>query len=507
MTKRVVIYTRVSTEEQAREGHSLEAQYDICAKFASSRNWNIVDHLQDAGKSGKSDNRTGFQKMIGYVRSGQCDVVLTHKLDRFSRNIVHILTYMREFAKLEVSYCSANEQFDFTTPMGKVMLAMLAAFAEWYLDNLSAETAKGKKQRAKKGLWNGLPPLGYQSNDTGDLEVVPGEAELIKVAFEKYATGVYSYADIAVLLNGRGLRTRPWGASRGKPRPFTKDASRAMLTNPFYAGRIAYRGRDARKRGQPLFSTDGQHTAIISAELFDQVQRARNQRFTGHRGKANYATAVYPGTGLLYCQQCNTRLRGGKLRGVRHYRDPHTEYEVDCDLVMWRNAEEVEAQVGAFFSDIKLPADWKGQIMGRLDVEDPEQTLRQRSKLEAQINRAKQLFLWGDISEDGYHQEMAALRIKLADLRPPRHHEVFAAGELLNELGLLWQRANLHERKRLMAATIDCAYVGEQSVTAVMPKAPIYAAMQPAFDEVALAGEKTCNRKRSRRDSNPRSLP
>ena len=85
--------------------------------------------------------------------------------------------------------------------------------------------------------------------------------------------------------------------------------------------------------------------------------------------------------------------------------------------------------------------------------------------------------------------------------------EVFAAGEFLNELGLLWQRANLHERKRLMAATIDCAYVGEQSVTAVMPKAPIYAAMQPAFDDVALAGEKSCNRRRSRRDSNPRSLP
>ena len=78
---------------------------------------------------------------------------------------------------------------------------------------------------------------------------------------------------------------------------------------------------------------------------------------------------------------------------------------------------------------------------------------------------------------------------------------VFVAGELLNELGLLWQCANLHERKRLMAATVDRAYVGENSVTAVMPKAPIYAAMQPACDEVALAGENSCNRRRSQLDA------
>ena len=57
-----------------------------------------------------------------------------------------------------------------------------------------------------------------------------------------------------------------------------------------------------------------------------------------------------------------------------------------------------------------------------------------------------------------------------------------------------------------MAATIDCAYVGEQSVTGVMPKAPIYAAMQPAFDEVALAEEKSCNRRRSRRGTNPHAF-
>jgi len=65
-------------------------------------------------------------------------------------------------ARLGVGYVSASEQFDFTTPIGKVMLVMLAAFAEWYLDNLSAETKKGKRARAEKGLWNGNPPFGYR---------------------------------------------------------------------------------------------------------------------------------------------------------------------------------------------------------------------------------------------------------------------------------------------------------------------------------------------------------
>ncbi len=498
MTKRVVIYTRVSTEEQAREGHSLEAQYDICAKFASSRNWNIVDHLQDAGKSGKSDNRPSFQKMLGYVRSGQCDVVLTHKLDRFSRNIVHILTYMREFAKLEVSYCSANEQFDFTTPMGKVMLAMLAAFAEWYLDNLSAETTKGKKQRAKKGLWNGLPPFGYRKGSDGKLDLVPKEVEAVRTAFEKCASGTYTDREIATMLNDQGFRTRPFGQSKGKSRPFSKDAVRAMLNNPFYAGKVTYRGKNARKRGKPRFSVAGQHESIISDDLFERVQIARHRNYSGHRGRRVYDTAVYPASGILFCNECGNRLRGAKLRNVRQYFDDFRGKQRQCTQKCWTNAENVEDQLGSFFSTIELPPDWRKSVLERLDAIDPGHIHKERETLELRRKRTQQLFTWGDISETDYRQQVSKIKTEIAELRPPRHHEVFTAGDLLADIGRIWGEATLKEKKSLLPLVIQQAEIESRCLVSVTPTPPFYAVMTAQLERYVV---------RSRRDSNPRSLP
>ena len=225
---RVAIYLRVSTDEQAREGHSLDAQLKICLAFAQQRGWEVVAVLRDpeenagptatptaqqprrrkATSSGKTDRRPGFQKLIGMARRGGCDVALTHKLDRFSRSITDILTYLREFNKLGVAYTSATEQFDFTTPMGKVLLTLLAAFAEWYLDNLSAETKKGKRERAEKGYWNGDLSWGYRLAEGGaEAEPDPERAPGVLRAFTVFAEGLSSDLEIARLLNRDGYRT------------------------------------------------------------------------------------------------------------------------------------------------------------------------------------------------------------------------------------------------------------------------------------------------------------
>lgn len=171
---------------------------------------------------------------------------------------------------------------------------------------------------------HGLPPFGYTKGSDGKLEFVPSEAK-VGLAFEKYATGMYSDADVAALLNKAGLRARPYGQARGKERPFTKHTIRSMLKNPFYTGMVAYRGKGTRKRGEPRFLTEGQHDAIVSSEAFERIQRTRDARCTRRKASANYDTAVYPAADLLRCAKCNTRLRGGKLRGQRNYVDPPSQ--------------------------------------------------------------------------------------------------------------------------------------------------------------------------------------
>ena len=197
----VAIYLRVSSDEQV-EGFSLSAQTRACREFAERRNWQVVKVYEDPGESGKNDRRPGFQTMLHGAQAGEFKVLLVHKLDRFSRNIDTTLKYFRELNNCDVTVASVTEDFDYSTPMGRMFFRMMAVFAQWYLENLSAETVKGKRERAKQGLHNGRVPFGYAiSADHRVAQVVPDEAIILKKAFEMYSTGEYTDRQIAAYLN------------------------------------------------------------------------------------------------------------------------------------------------------------------------------------------------------------------------------------------------------------------------------------------------------------------
>jgi hypothetical protein len=139
----VVIYVRVSSEEQV-DGYSLSAQERFCREFAEKRHWDVVKIYSDPGHSGKNDRRPGFQNMIADAEQHQFKAILIHKLDRFSRNIENSLKYFKELSANDVTIASVTEDFDFTTAQGRLFFRMMALFAQWYLENLSAEVVKGK---------------------------------------------------------------------------------------------------------------------------------------------------------------------------------------------------------------------------------------------------------------------------------------------------------------------------------------------------------------------------
>ncbi len=157
---KAAIYTRVSTEDQLN-GHSLEAQARLASQFCELREWEVVKVYEERGRSGKNVFRSEFQEMLQDAQAHLYDVLVVHKLDRFSRSIVDTHTYIRQLDDIGVAFVSATEPFDLTSPMGKAFLGILAIFAELYIDNLAAEISKGKKQRALKGYWNGTLSWGY----------------------------------------------------------------------------------------------------------------------------------------------------------------------------------------------------------------------------------------------------------------------------------------------------------------------------------------------------------
>ena len=146
-----------------------------------------------------------------------------------------IRSLLDRLEKAGVSFVSISEQMDFSTPIGKVILANLAAFGQYYSDNLSTEVKKGLKERALQGLWVGPVPFGYLKGDDGNLVVIPEEAETLGRSYEMYASGTDTDQTVATYFNQSGHKPRTKRRGRGdRKNVWTREAISGLLRNAFY---------------------------------------------------------------------------------------------------------------------------------------------------------------------------------------------------------------------------------------------------------------------------------
>ena len=294
--RQAAIYVRVSSEEQ-RDGHSLDEQLYQCREFCKRREFDVAAEYVEVESAKNVTDRAQFRAMIDDAQAGQFAVIVCHKLDRFSRDVTEGLLTLKDLARYGVAFISASEDFDFSTPIGEVMLTLLLAFARMYRRNLIGETTKGKQGRARKGLSNATrPPFGYQRTDGHD--VPDSDGPVAHEAFERYAAADFIDLQIAEWLNRQSKVTRgTWGS-----RPFSKDTVRAMLTNPYYAGFVTYRGlvdreNDKRERirrsKRDVTLIPGTHEALISRELFEKCQAVRAVRGHNYAGRKPAHNRVY----------------------------------------------------------------------------------------------------------------------------------------------------------------------------------------------------------------------
>jgi site-specific DNA recombinase len=278
-TRRAILYARYSSDMQD-DSWSIDAQLNDLRRYCERQDWQIVAEHLDPAKSGKDADRPGFQACMADVRSNKGNVIVVHKIDRFSRNMIDTFNYMGELDKRGAGLVCTQQGIDTTNPYsGKVIVAVLAALAEAFLDNLSEETSKGKRARAEGGLQNGDLRYGYRNPDEGtdksgagvNNRTVPvideAEALAVRRAFELYITGQYSDNRVAQTLNAAGYRM----VSKRHPNgyPFTKDTVTAMLQAPFYMGKVTLYGETL---------GDGQHELIISPNVFEIAQQVRRRR-------------------------------------------------------------------------------------------------------------------------------------------------------------------------------------------------------------------------------------
>jgi len=190
---RVAIYVRISTDE-LHQPFSLEAQKVKLAAYVKSQdNWELTETFVDQA-SGATTDRRDLNRALAAARAKKFDVLLVYRVDRLSRSIRGLSDILARLDDAGVIFRSATEPFDTATPAGRMMVQMLAVFAEFERATIIDRVINGMERKAARGEWGGgYRPFGYQPNrETGYLAIVDEEAVIVRRIFDLYARGNWS---------------------------------------------------------------------------------------------------------------------------------------------------------------------------------------------------------------------------------------------------------------------------------------------------------------------------
>lgn len=173
--KRVAIYCRKSVFVEGSV--SIETQINLCKDYITKKYTNAkFEIFEDEGFSGGNTNRPAFQKMLKLIELNQLDIVICYKIDRIARNTLDFLNTLEKFKNNNVELISVSEGFDPNTQMGKMMLTLLASFAEMERSNIQQRVSDNMLSIAKKGRWTGgSAPTGFINSEKGGLEISNGD--------------------------------------------------------------------------------------------------------------------------------------------------------------------------------------------------------------------------------------------------------------------------------------------------------------------------------------------
>jgi len=411
---RVCIYTRISTDEE-NQPTSLHSQRERLEAFCTAQEgWRIVAHKQDQATGTKLD-RPGLRAALELARSGAIDLLLVYRVDRLSRKVRQLAQLAEELDTYNVTLRSAAEPFDTGSAAGRMMLQMLAVFAEFEHATIVDRISAGIERRAKEGRWYaGRPPFGYTiSNEQRLLAPDPVKAPIVRRIFDLYTRERLGTVAIAKRL--RQEQAPAPAAGWGHP------AVHFVLTNPTYLGRIRWRDR--------LF--DGIHEPLVDELSFARAQailRERGEDISRRRGNASDFLL----SGLVRCGHCGKAYIGMSAKGnggTYHYyacsgRQKYGPKACRGERLSRHKLEQaVVHQLSGLYRDSHLISEALAAAQAEAEQQRPEIDQRLAS-IGAEITRAEQAleryyeaFEQGKLSPERCDERLTRLQARLDDLR------------------------------------------------------------------------------------------
>ena len=390
MIRKVAIYARVSTTNQAEEGYSIDGQIDSLEKYCEAMGWDVYNKYIDAGFSGGSLKRPEMANLINDVKKGLFDTVLVYKLDRLSRNVRDTLYLIKDVFNInKIDFVSIQENIDTSSAMGTLFLTLLSAIAEFEREQIKERMQLGKLGRAKAGksmMW-GRTSYGYDyQKETGSMTVNEYEALAIKEIFTSYLAGV-SITKLRDKMNEEYPKQPAWSYR----------TIRGILGNPVYCGLNQYKGQ----------TFQGTHKAIISLDDFEQTQRelAKRQQTAKELLNPRPFQAKYMLSGMAQCGYCHAPLKL-IMGGIRKDGTRFIRYE--C----YQRHPRKTAGVTVYNNNQKCHS-------GAYDKDELEKyIITEISKLQHDQSYIEQLFSTqsSTIDRDGYQKQIEELTRKISRL-------------------------------------------------------------------------------------------
>jgi site-specific DNA recombinase len=331
-TLRCAVYTRKSTEEGLEQSfNSLDAQREACGAYIMSQaheGWEPVeDHYDDGGWSGGTIDRPALRQLLQDVKAGKVDIIVVYKVDRLTRSLADFAKIVEILDGHGASFVSVTQAFNTTNSMGRLTLNVLLSFAQFERE-VTAERIRDKVAASKaRGMWMGGPvPIGYALHDR-KLVPEPDEAVTVQLIFERYLA-LRSIGALVDELHDKGIITKSRTYRDGRTVggiPFGKGPLAQLLQNPIYIGKVRHRDQ--------LY--DGEHAAIIDADLFAQVQTLldanRQDRRLGRNAKCPSLL-----TSMLFDPDGRPMSPSHACKGSRRYRYYQTRLGAGEQDALWR---------------------------------------------------------------------------------------------------------------------------------------------------------------------------
>lgn len=443
---RVAPYIRVSGQEQAIKGLSLEAQQEDLLEYCRERGWIVVDVYVDAAKTARKSlgKRTNFLRMLEDVKRDKVDLVLFTRLDRWFRSVADYYKVMEVLEAHNCGWLTTQEQYDTTTANGRMFINLKLSIAQNEADLCAERISVVFDSKIKHGTsLSGNCPFGYRVNEEKRLEVVPEQAVIVQDAFRHYKATVSQRGTIKYIRETYGVN---WC-----------DATfRRMLCERLYTGYYEKNGR----------VNENFCPAIIPQGLFDTVQK-----LTANNAKSSPTGRVYLFTSILVCAECGHKLVGLQTNGIVYYRCNQHFQRDRCAHAKQAREDAVEAwlfdNLGRVFQDWR--AEWEVKEAQRKRTA----AAVDRAAVRRKLSRLKELYVNEVIDLEEYKRDYETYTALLDECpaTPPPKRPDFEAVEafLAQDFRQMYDALEREEKRALWRSIIkEIRINNDQQITGIV---------------------------------------